>query len=209
MSKRELKVGAALIGLLVAAFTVLSLATVGALAQGVPVVKLERSALLTPAKAPASAPIAATAPQAVPGVSVSVSVAPVAPAASQPVKPDDVQGVTNTIKGAMHTSNWRLVVVGVLLLSVLILRKVGGFCLPAKAAEWIKSDRGGATLAILAGVLTVVVNGMVAGGKFDPQLIIDGVLAAATTAGGFNLAKRLAKPSDLPATPAGPNAPKA
>jgi hypothetical protein len=215
----ELKIGASLVGLLVAALAVMSLATVGALAQGVPPTRaisteLARAALLAPAKAPVSAPVAPTDPQVTPGVSVSVSVAPVAPAASQPapvviapVKPDDPKGTANVIKGAMHTSNWRLVVIEGLLLAVLLLRKVGGFCLPTKWAAWVQSDRGGAALAVLAGVLTVVVNGMVAGGKFDPQLLIDGVLAAATAAGGFNLAKRLAAPSDLPATPAGPNAP--
>lgn len=119
-----------------------------------------------------------------------------APAATQPIKPDDVQGASATLRNAMHTSNWRLAVLAGLLLSVLMLRKVGGWFLPARAGEWVNSDRGGATLALLAGVLTVLVNGLIAGGKFDPQLIIDGLLAAATAAGTFNLAKRLAKPAD-------------
>ena len=119
-----------------------------------------------------------------------------------PVKPDDPKGAAAVVKSAMHTSNWRLVVIAGLLLVVLSLRKLAGF-LPAKAAAWVQSDRGGATLARLAGVLTVLVNGMVAGGKFDPQLLVDGVLAAATAAGSFNLAKRLAAPSDkVPPSPA-------
>jgi hypothetical protein len=122
-------------------------------------------------------------------------------ASSQPVKPDDVQGVSGVVRDAMRTSNWRLVVIGGLLLAVLLLRRIGGFCLPPKGAAWVSSDRGGAALAIAAGVLTVVVNGMVAGGKFDPQLLIDGALAAATAAGGFNLVKRLAAPSDKPQSP--------
>ena len=129
------------------------------------------------------------------------------PVAIAPVKPDDPKGAATVMQQAMHTSNWRLVVLGGLLLAVLLLRKMGGWFLPAKAGAWINSDRGGATLALLAGVLTVVINGLIAGGSFDPQLLIDGVLAAATTAGSFTLAKRLAKPSDLQATPAGPNAP--
>lgn len=116
--------------------------------------------------------------------------------ASQPVKADDVQGVTSTLRNAMRTSNWRLAVIAGLLLAVLLLRKVGGWFLPAKAAAWVNSDRGGATLALAAGVLTVVVNGLVAGGPFDPQLLIDGVLAACTAAGGFSVAKKLAAPSD-------------
>jgi len=115
-----------------------------------------------------------------------------------PVKPDDPKGAATVMQRAMHTSNWRLVVIAGLLLVVLSLRKLAGF-LPAKAAAWVQSDRGGATLALLAGVLTVLVNGMVAGGKFDPQLLVDGVLAAATAAGSFNLAKRLASPADKPA----------
>lgn len=149
-------------------------------------------------------------------LAANLAAAKVLAATSQPestpaivlVKPDDPKGAAAVVQHAMHTSNWRLVVLAGLLLTVLLLRKVGGFLLPTKAATWISSDRGGATLALLAGVLTVVVNGMIAGGTFDPQLLIDGVLAAATTAGGFNLAKKLAKPSDLPATPAGPDAPK-
>jgi hypothetical protein len=122
------------------------------------------------------------------------------------VQPEDVQGTANVVRDAMRTSNWRLVVVAGLLLSVLLLRRLAGF-LPARAAAWVHSDRGGATLALATGVLTVVVNGMVAGGKFDPQLLIDGVLASATAAGSFNIAKRLAKPSDRQATPDGQDTP--
>ena len=114
------------------------------------------------------------------------------PASAPAVKgPDDVQGVTATVRDAMRTSNWRLAVIAGLLLVVLILRRVGGFFWP-----WFNTDRGGATLALAAGVLTVLVNGLVAGGAFDPQLLVDGLLAAFTAAGAFNVSKRLAKPAD-------------
>jgi hypothetical protein len=114
-----------------------------------------------------------------------------------PVKPDDPKGAAEVVRGAMHTSNWRLVVLAGLLLAVLLLRKVGGWFLPGRAAAWVGSDRGGASLALVAGILTVLVNGLIAGGSFDPQLLVDGVLAAATAAGTFNIAKKLAKPSDM------------
>jgi hypothetical protein len=137
-------------------------------------------------------------------VEVPASMPASQPVAIAPIKPNDPQGTAAVIKGAMHTSNWRLAVIGGLLLAVLLLRRIGGFCLPAKAGDWVNSDRGGATLALAAGVLTVGVNGCIAGGGFNPQLLVDGVLAAATTAGTFNLTKRLVKPSDLPASPPAP-----
>jgi hypothetical protein len=124
-----------------------------------------------------------------------------ASAAIAPVKPDDPKGAAEVVRGAMRTSNWRLVVLGGLLLTVLLLRKVGGWFLPGRAAAWVNSDRGGAALALLAGVLTVVVNGLISGKGFDPQLLIDGVLAAFTAAGAFNVSKKLAKPSDQVAAP--------
>ena len=160
-----------------------------------------------PAKVQPTAKVVVSVPASMAHVTVPTSqpvVTPVVTPAVAPVKPDDVQGVANTIKGAMRSSNWRLAVIAGLLLTVLLLRRIGGFFLPAKAGSWVNSDRGGAFLALMAGVLTVGVNGLVAGGGFNSQLLIDGVLAAATTAGSFNLINRLAAPSDLPVPPPAP-----
>lgn len=162
------------------------------------------------AKVLVDANAAAKATVAQPTTMAYVAVQPASmpvPVILAPVKPDDPKGAAEVLKGAMHGSNWRLVVLAGLLLAVLMLRKVGGWFLPPALGAWVNSDRGGATLALLVGTLTVLVNGMIAGGRFEAQLLIDGVLAAATTAGSFNLAKRLAAPSDLPATPAGRDAP--
>jgi len=182
-------------------------------AEKVSAVKVVQAADVAAAKVLADALLAkaeVTAPASMAYIDVAKVPIVILPASQPviiaPVKPDDPKGAAEVVRGAMRTSNWRLVVLGGLLLTVLLLRKVGGF-LPAKAAACVNSDRGGAALALAAGILTVVINGLIAGGTFDPQTLIDGVLAAATTAGSFNLAKRLAKPSDLQATPAGPNAP--
>lgn len=128
---------------------------------------------------------------AVLGATALAGAPPASAPATQPVTADNAQGITGVLSSALHCSNWRLVVIAGLLLAVFLLRKVGGFFWP-----WVQTDRGGASLALLAAVLTVLVNGLVAGKGLDPQLILDGVLTGLTAIGTFTAAKKIAAPAD-------------
>jgi hypothetical protein len=69
----------------------------------------------------------------------------------------------------------------------------------------LDTDRGGALLATLVGVLSAVVN--VAPGSSGTVLgaVANGLLMAATTAGAYAVPKKLFAPSDAP--PASPPVP--
>jgi len=173
-----------------------------------PPVNVARAALLAPAKAPTSAPAVASGPQAAPAASSTLPAVLAAPAASQPVViaplkgPDDAAGAGNVVIKATRSSNWRLAVISGLLLIVIFLRKFG-----AKFWPWCASDRGGAILSLAAGLLVVVINSLITGKGFDPQLLIDGLMTGTATSGVYSVAKKIGWPSDLPATKAGPEAP--
>lgn len=156
-----------------------------------------------------SAKAAATGGQAVLIAAATAPATQVAPITGA----DDAHGIAAGILAAVRGSNWRLAVVFALAGLVLLARKFSGALaswLPyslssgwfGKLLRWFQTDRGGAWLVLISGVLTVAINGLVAGKGCDPQLLIDGFSTAITAAGGYAVLKKLFLPSDKPAPPA-------
>ena len=137
-----------------------------------------------------SLPASAPSSQSLATVSAAPARAPASQAAPVVVKLDDMKGTVDVITSATRTSNWRLAVCGLMLLCVYLLRRVGGMFWPA-----LTTDRAGALLALAAGLLVVLVNALAAGKGFDPQILIDGVLAGLTAAGGWTVTKKALAPA--------------
>jgi hypothetical protein len=142
-----------------------------------------------PTSQPASAPA-----KAVPAVATAAQL-PVVPAATQPLGKvagvDDMSGVTGTITKAIDTSNWRIVATAALLFIIWVLRAIG-----AKFWKFIGTDRGGALLALISGVLVALINGWASGKTFSITWVIQGIEMGVSAAGGWVVAKRLISPSD-------------
>lgn len=139
-----------------------------------------------PSKASASAPAKV----------VALTPSPVMPAAAtQPLGKvagvDDMTGVTGTLTKAIDSKNWHVVVAAVLLFLIWVLRAIG-----SKFWKFIGTDRGGALLALISGLLVVFINGWAGGGKFSITWLIQGIELGVTAAGGWVVAKRLIVPTD-------------
>jgi uncharacterized membrane protein HdeD (DUF308 family) len=73
------------------------------------------------------------------------------------------------------------------------------FLMRAVVGRWVgffKTDRGGAVMALIVGVLGTVASLLLAGGKFQFGMLLDGLLAAFTAAGGYATIKKMISPSD-------------
>ena len=134
-------------------------------------------------------------PASSPAKVVALAHPPVMPAASQPLGKvagvDDMSGVTGTITKAIDTSNWRVVATAALLFLIWVLRAIG-----AKFWKFIGTDRGGALLALVSGVLVALINGWASGKTFSITWVIQGIEMGVSAAGGWVVAKRLISPSD-------------
>jgi hypothetical protein len=140
------------------------------------------------------------------------------PAVTAVKGPDDASGLWDTLRTALKGKNWSLAVAAALALLVLLLRLGAGKMreyLPVSWAEghlnrllaWCGTDRGGAVMVLLSGVLAGVVNGRAAGKPLSVDLVFESlnIAAASATSGAglYVLVKKLFWPSDKPApTPA-------
>ncbi len=172
-------------------------------------------ALVPVAPAPASAPVStlpgagllepgAVTVDAGPVVPISPTIsAGTAPASVVPYDPSaNPSGFFSSLWSSIKGGQWRLIAMLVLVGLVWLARTIGG-----KLVPWLKTDRGGALLAILAGILGALASLAIAGAKFTPQVLIDGVMAGFTAAGGWTVAKKILYPADSATTP--PSTPKA
>jgi hypothetical protein len=139
------------------------------------------------ASAPASAPVKLVAATHPPVVPVAATTQPLGKVAGV----DDMSGVTGTITKAIDTSNWRVVATAALLFLIWVLRAIG-----AKFWKFIGTDRGGALLALISGVLVALINGWASGKTFSITWVIQGIEMGVSAAGGWVVAKRLISPTD-------------
>ncbi len=96
--------------------------------------------------------------------------------------------------GAGTARDWRALGAAIIMLVVFIMRVVVG-----RWVVFFKTDRGGAVMAIVVGVLGTVASMLAAGGAWQWSMLIDGLLAAFTAAGGYATMKKLIAPSDAAA----------
>jgi hypothetical protein len=121
---------------------------------------------------------------------VAVDAGPIVPVPV--VSPDtDPGGFAGVILDALKSSNWRLLAVLVVILAVWLLRRFGG-----KAWPWLATDRGGAVCALVMGMAATLAGILAAGGKLSGKALLDGLVLAFSSAGGWALVKKMLAPSD-------------
>jgi hypothetical protein len=149
--------------------------------------------------APVTAPVATPAP--VPATVLADPIIPVPQPKQDAVTPydpgQDPGGFFAKLFSATTSGQWKLLITLVLVGVVWGFRAIGG-----KFWPWLKTDRGGAMLALLTGVTGVLAAMALAGGAFSAQVVLNGIMAGITAAGGWTVIKKLFWPSDAkPATP--------
>lgn len=98
--------------------------------------------------------------------------------------------------------NWRIIVAGVLSATVWFLRTgilrpgVDNLPVVGKLSAWLKTDRGGVTLALAVGVLGGIGTALGSSHAVTLPLILSGVVNGVLGAGVFNVAKRAIAPAD-------------
>lgn len=122
--------------------------------------------------------------------------------ASQPLNVGDPWSVFETLVTALQAHLWRVVVVAALVLLVLGLR-YGSSLLATRLAgragaifAWFTTDRGGACLVLASGIGGAALLAVVAGKAITLQLLVGGLTAGVTAAGGWTVVKRLIIPPD-------------
>lgn len=100
-------------------------------------------------------------------------------------------GILQMLLDAVKSGQWLLV--GSLGLVVLVwaLRQFGGKWMP-----FLKTDRGGALLAVASGLCTYTATALISGAAFSLQMLLAGLEMGVTAAGGYAILKKLFFPSD-------------
>ncbi len=124
----------------------------------------------------------------------------IAPTPQMAPQEQDALALLNLIVSAARGRNWALL--GALVLSLLVwaVRKFASRVAVAfagkllgRAAAWLTTDRGGALLALLAGIASALAVAFASG--FSWGLLLDGVVAGVTAAGGYAVVRKLCFPS--------------
>lgn len=103
--------------------------------------------------------------------------------------PTEWQALAKIALSAVRSSDWRLLAIGALIAVVFAVRAVG-----ARWVPWLKTDRGGALLALSGGVAGAVLHSLMAGAGLGWQLLLDGAVNGVTAAGGYTMVKKLLLP---------------
>jgi hypothetical protein len=140
---------------------------------------------INPDALPAAAP--ATQPATAPAVAPAQAVTPYDPSA-------DPTGAVDKLAKALSSGAYLLAFLVAMCLAVWLAR-----LLPI---AFLKTDRGGALLALLSGICGTFVVLEVSHVKWSAGVIIGGVVSGATAAGGYAMIKKLFFPSDKAATKA-------
>lgn len=110
-----------------------------------------------------------------------------------PAPAQDVGEFAKMFFNAAKNGDWKLLIVLIVVGIVWALRKWGA-AIP-KVGEWLATDRGGAILALLAGIFGVIGTGLVSGSAWSFALIRDGLLLGFTAAGGWTIIKKILGPN--------------
>lgn len=109
--------------------------------------------------------------------------------------PDDLGKFLAETLAAASAKDWRVFASLLLIGAVWAMRKFAGK-IPGKFGAFWSTDRGGAVMALVAGVLGSVAHVLAAKASFSWAMLSDGVVMAVTAAGGWAVMKKLVSPSD-------------
>ncbi len=113
---------------------------------------------------------------------------------------DNIEQVAQIVLNAVQSGNYRALAAGLLVLIIAAFRWVAPK-LDGRLGALVKSDRGGAALAILAGLGGALTTALLAKQAINVQLLVSGVVTGVLAAGGFNVVKKLFAPSDKQTPP--------
>lgn len=99
---------------------------------------------------------------------------------------DDGGAIASAVLQAVTTHNYKLLAALVLMGGVWCVRKFA-----VKPGTFWASDRGGAALAVLGGLVTSIVGHVAAGGGFSVSYLVDAFGLAITAAGGYSIIRKL------------------
>jgi hypothetical protein len=98
----------------------------------------------------------------------------------------DIQATLTALYSAIQGRQWALVGVLAVVALVYAARTWGGTLLP-----WLRSDRGGAALALLAGIFGALATALLSGTALTPLVVLDGVVLGIGAAGGYSVVRKL------------------
>jgi hypothetical protein len=111
--------------------------------------------------------------------------------------PDDPGAFFTAIVAAIQGGQWRVVAVLGVVALVWAAKRYG-----SKWWPFLGTSRGGALLALVAGVVSTFGPALVAGTPFSVKLLLDALLLGVTAAGGWVVVRRLAFGEQVPPNPA-------
>lgn len=120
----------------------------------------------------------------------------VAVAVTQVADLGDIPSVVRQIHDAATAGDWKLAVAFGLVGIIWALRTYGRKILPARAAQWFATDRGGLALAFITATLGGIVSGRVGGKPWTLSLIAQGATMAVTAVGGWHTIQSALHPGD-------------
>jgi len=113
--------------------------------------------------------------------------------------PDDPNAFFGAIVTAVQGGQWRVVAVLAVVALVWAAKRWGSTYWP-----FLGTSRGGALLALAAGLVSTLGPALVAGTPFSLKLLLDALLLGVTAAGGWVVVRRLAFGENVPANPLPP-----
>lgn len=117
------------------------------------------------------------------------------------VSPDDPSAFFNAVVAAIQGGQWRAVAVLGVIALVWVAKRYGSRYWP-----FLGTSRGGALLALAAGLVSTFAPAIFAGTPFSLKLVLDAVMLGVTAAGGWVVVRRLAFGEQVPPNPASPGA---
>lgn len=130
----------------------------------------------------AVAPVGAAA-TAVASLLATLQATPVDPTGK--VDPD-IDALSRMFLSAAQTKNWQMLAALIVVGLVWGLRRFGGDFIPT-----LKTDRGGAALALAIGISGALVNALAVAAKPSLQLLVDGVTTGVMAAGGWAVVRKI------------------
>lgn len=104
-----------------------------------------------------------------------------------PAPDTDFSGYLATIVDSMVSSNWKALAVALVIGVVWVLRK-------SRFIPWFSTDRGGAVLALISGIVTVLGGNIATGLETSFSSVFDGIWMGVAAAGGYSVVKKIISP---------------
>ena len=102
----------------------------------------------------------------------------------------DPGGFFSELARSIQSGKWQAVAALVAIAVVFVLRKFATK-IPGKVGVFFGTNRGGAVLALIGGVVTALAQIVLSGQSLDVNILINGIVLGVTAAGGWTLVRRL------------------